>query len=66
MNSTSEAEYANGSLILGNTGAEFSQNGDGDYLDLPNGIISALNKNATFETWTTCKSTIARLVAADA
>ena len=50
---TGLASYENGSLILGNDGTQASQNGDGDYVDLPNGIISDLGVNATFETWTT-------------
>jgi hypothetical protein len=47
--------YSNGMLFLGNTGGQSSNaaNGltNGDYVDLPNGMISALGNLATFELW---------------
>jgi len=58
--------FAAGQAALGNTGAEVSNVADpfpdpanpdklppGAYIDLPNGIISALGDNATFEAWVT-------------
>ena len=57
VNNTGNASFAGGQVILGNTGSQNSNaNGgqsDGDYVDLPNGIISALGESGTFETWTT-------------
>ncbi|MBE0534965.1 MAG: hypothetical protein IH624_04785 [Phycisphaerae bacterium] len=53
INRTGRAAFANGQLTLGNLGVENSNTNDGDYLDLPNGIISALGDQATFEVWTT-------------
>jgi hypothetical protein len=47
--------FQNGQLMMGNAG-QGSNSGSGNYLDLPNGIISALGKQATFETWTTWTS----------
>jgi hypothetical protein len=43
--------YENGMLILGNNGSQTSNSGTGDYVDLPNGMISALGNLATFELW---------------
>jgi hypothetical protein len=52
-----QSYYADGQLILGNNGTQNSNaaggTSDGDYVDLPNGIISALGDQATFEIWTT-------------
>ena len=53
VNNTGNASYAGGQLILGNTGSQNSNANDGDYVDLPNGIISALGESGTFEVWTT-------------
>ena len=55
INNTTRAAYAGGQLTLGNQGTENSNNVPlvGDYIDLPNGIISALGNQATFEVWTT-------------
>ena len=53
LNNTGNAAFENGQLILGNDGSQSSNNNNGDYLDLPNGIISALGDHATFEAWTT-------------
>jgi hypothetical protein len=58
---SSTTGYSNGMLFLGNTGSQ-SSNGypstdpkfgltNGDYVDLPNGMISALGNLATFELW---------------
>ena len=57
VDNTGSSSYANGQLVLGNTGSENSANNTGDYVDLPNGIISALADNGTFETWTTWEDT---------
>lgn len=51
-NSTGQANFQNGQLQLGNNGSQVSSAG-GDYVNLPNGIISALPSNATFEVWST-------------
>ena len=53
FDNTGRAAYADGQLTLGNQGIEHSNDNDGDYINLPNGIISALGDQATFETWTT-------------
>ncbi len=57
VNNTGNAAYSGGAVVLGNTGVENSNNEDGDYVDLPNGIISGLGSNATFEAWTTWDGT---------
>lgn len=53
INNTGNATFAGGQLTLGNTGTQTSNAGNGDYVDLPNGIISALGNHATFEAWVT-------------
>ncbi|HPD47623.1 MAG TPA: hypothetical protein P5279_13200 [Anaerohalosphaeraceae bacterium] len=57
VNNTGRAAFRNGQLVLGNDGAQFSANNDGlsdgDFMDLPNGIISALGNVASLEVWTT-------------
>jgi hypothetical protein len=53
VDNTGNASFANGRLTLGNEGFQNSNNEDGDYVDLPNGVISGLGNNATIETWTT-------------
>lgn len=54
VNNTGNAKFENGQLILGNiVGVHNSNNNNGDYVDLPNGIISALGNQATIEVWTT-------------
>jgi len=54
VNNTGNAVFSDGQLVLGNTGGQRSNANDGDYVDLPNGIISALLENqATFEVWVT-------------
>lgn len=54
VNNTGNSAYADGQLTLGNDGSQ-SSNGkaNGDYVDLPNGIISALGTSGSFESWTT-------------
>jgi len=52
INNTGNAAYGSGQLTLGNTGAEYSNDGTGDYVDLPNGMISSLGSTASFEVWT--------------
>ena len=53
VNNTANAGFANGQLTLGNDGSQSSDSNNGDYVDLPNGIISALGNQATFEAWST-------------
>ncbi len=53
INNTSNAHYSGGQLILGNDGTQSSNSGSGDYVDLPNGMISANGNQATFEFWVT-------------
>ncbi|MBN1844129.1 MAG: lamin tail domain-containing protein, partial [Sedimentisphaerales bacterium] len=53
INHTALAHYADGQLILGNNGSQNSNGTTGDYVDLPNGIISANGNQATFEFWLT-------------
>ena len=52
FNRTGSARFENGQLLLGNTG-QTSNSGTGNYVNLPNGIISALDNFATFEMWIT-------------
>ncbi|MBN1125161.1 MAG: lamin tail domain-containing protein [Sedimentisphaerales bacterium] len=53
INNTGQAGFSNGRLILGNDGSQLSASNDGDYIDLPNGMISANGNQATFEFWVT-------------
>jgi hypothetical protein len=53
VNATGAAAYADGKLDLKNTGTPTSTASNINYVDLPNGIISALGENATFEAWVT-------------
>lgn len=53
VNNTTRSVFDDGQLKLGNQGIENSNDNNGDYVDLPNGIITALSDRATFETWTT-------------
>jgi hypothetical protein len=52
-NNTGTASYTNGMLVLGNAATANSNSLDGDFVELPDGTISALGSNVTFETWTT-------------
>lgn len=57
INQTGLSAFADGQLRLGNDGSQGSAGGgnnqsNGDYVDLPNGIISALTQ-MTIEVWTT-------------
>ena len=52
-NQTGQAHYAAGQLVLGNTGAQTPEADNGDYVNLPNYLVSALYPDATFEVWTT-------------
>ncbi len=54
VNGTGNSKFVSGQLTLAGGGT--SGNAGTDYLDLPNGIISALGTQATFETWTTWTS----------
>ncbi len=57
MNGTGNAVIADGQATLGNTGSQNSNNAAaGDYIDLPNGIISPLTQ-MTIECWTTWDGT---------
>ena len=48
-----EWSYVDGRLELGNSSTPNSNGGPLNYVDLPNGTISALGDRLTFETWTT-------------
>jgi hypothetical protein len=54
VNGSGTSGFADGLMTLSGVGS--STSAGIDYLDLPNGIISALGTQATFETWTTWKS----------
>lgn len=57
MNGTGNAVIADGQAFMGNTGSQNSSNAAaGDYIDLPNGIISPLTQ-MTIECWTTWDGT---------
>ena len=57
MGGTGLATFADGQLILGNDGSQGSGNAAaGDYVDLPNGLISPLTQ-MTIECWTTWDGT---------
>ena len=51
VNNTGNSEVSDGTLTLANDGSQSSDDNDGDYLDLPNGIISSNGDQATFEFW---------------
>ncbi|MBN1817805.1 MAG: LamG domain-containing protein, partial [Sedimentisphaerales bacterium] len=53
VNNTGNAAFDTGKLVLGNTGSQSSNANNGDYVDLPNLIISDLGNAATFEAWVT-------------
>ncbi len=55
INTTGTSTIQDGELTLGNDGTQESNAGTGDYVDLPNGIISALNTQMTIEVWYTWK-----------
>jgi len=59
VNNTGSSAYAGGQLTLGNNGSQSSWNAttNGDYVDLPNGLISAIGGQTTFEVWTTWNGT---------
>ncbi|MBN1360062.1 MAG: hypothetical protein JW993_05700 [Sedimentisphaerales bacterium] len=52
MNVTGNAVIANGQATTGNDGSQGSNSNNGDYVDLPNGIVSVLTQ-MTIECWTT-------------
>lgn len=61
FNLTGNAVFADGQLVLGNDGSQNSAGGgdgtpNGDYVELPNGIISPLTQ-MTIECWTTWDGT---------
>ena len=56
VNNTTNSSFTGGQLVLANDGSLNSAATNIDYLDLPNGIISALGDQATFEIWTTWKA----------
>lgn len=58
INHTGSASYVDGQLVMGNDGTQNSASDAGDYVDLPNGIISDLvgpndETNFTLEVWFT-------------
>ncbi|HER19840.1 MAG TPA: hypothetical protein ENO14_02210, partial [Chromatiales bacterium] len=52
INGSGNARFENGQLVLGNTG-QVSSALNGDYVDLPNGMISAMGPEVTLEVWAT-------------
>lgn len=58
INNTGAAVYAEGKLDLQNPATPNSAASNINYIDLPNGIISALGRNATIEAWITWKGPI--------
>ncbi len=55
INNTGLSAYIDGQLTLGNDGSQYSDGTNGDYVDLPNGTISANGGQASFEFWLTWK-----------
>lgn len=58
VNTTGNSTLDGSKLILGNTGTQTSNGSNGDYVDLPNGLITGLNTGAgttrfTLEAWFT-------------
>jgi len=53
FNGANPAAWTGTQLALNNDGSQSSNSNNGNYVDLPNGMISALGNNATFEFWTT-------------
>lgn len=52
VNTTGLSAFADGQLTLGNNGSQGSNDGNGDFVDLPNGLVSSLTQ-MTIEVWTT-------------
>ena len=52
INATGAATIADGQATMGNDGSQSSGGGTGDYVDLPNGLLSPLTQ-MTLECWTT-------------
>jgi len=52
VNNTGNAAVVDGQAVMGNVGPERADNGDGDYIDLPNGLISNLSQ-MTVQVWAT-------------
>ncbi|MEN6306534.1 MAG: LamG-like jellyroll fold domain-containing protein [Anaerohalosphaeraceae bacterium] len=53
INNTGLSAYSDGQLTLGNNGTQSSNGSNGDYVDLPNGMISANGGQASYEFWLT-------------
>ncbi len=53
VNNSGQASYSNGQLDMGNASQPSSTSGTINYVDLPNGIISSLGTQATFQAWVT-------------
>ncbi len=53
VNNTGNAAFTGGQVVFGNDGSQNSSADNGDYVDLPNGIITALGNQVTFEAWVT-------------
>lgn len=53
IHNTGNARLEDGQWKTGNDNSQEVQRENGDYVDLPNGIISALGEKATFEFWVT-------------
>ncbi len=53
VNRTGGSYYIDGQVVLGNDGSQLSNGANGDFIDLPNGIISENGDQASFEFWLT-------------
>ncbi len=53
VNNSGYAAYSSGQLDMGNSSLPSSTSSTINYVDLPNGIISSLGTQATFEAWVT-------------
>lgn len=53
VNRTQRASFSGGQVAFGNDGSQWSHLDNGDYLDLPNGLISSLGGQMTLEIWAT-------------
>lgn len=52
VNNTGNAAIVDGAAVMGNVGTESSNDNNGDYVDLPNGLISKLSQ-MTVQCWAT-------------
>jgi len=52
VNNTGAAAFVDGQAVMGNDGSQSNDSGTGDYIDLPNGLISSLTQ-MTVQVWAT-------------